>query len=91
MMSGDDVCCSVMFSTLFGVSVFSVVRPELLMTDAISFTLWSAVYECQGVEWCELTSQVRTECRMCVMSCMVCCMTVPTVFFSVWMCCLEKV
>ena len=30
---GDDVCCSVMFSTLVG--VFSVMWSELLMTSAI--------------------------------------------------------
>ena len=35
-MSGDDVCCSVVFGTLVGVSVLSVMWPELLMTSAIS-------------------------------------------------------
>ena len=37
MISGDDVCCSVVFSTLVGVIVFSVMWSELLMTAAISF------------------------------------------------------
>ena len=32
MMSGDDVCCSVVFGTLVGVFVFSVMWSELLMT-----------------------------------------------------------
>ena len=34
VMSGDDVCCSVVFGTLVG--VFSVMWSELLMTSAIS-------------------------------------------------------
>ena len=29
---GDDVCCSMVFGTLDGVFVFSVMWPELLMT-----------------------------------------------------------
>ena len=36
VISGDDVCCSVMFDTLVGVLRFSVMRSELLMTSAIS-------------------------------------------------------
>ena len=32
VMSGDDVCCSVVFDTLVGVFVFSVMWSELLMT-----------------------------------------------------------
>ena len=36
VMSGDDVCCSVVFSTLVGVFVFRVIWSELLMTSAIS-------------------------------------------------------
>ena len=49
VMSGDDVCCSVVFGTLVGVFVFSVMWSELLMTSAISCPLWSSVYECQRV------------------------------------------
>ena len=37
---GDDVCCSVVFGTLVGVCVFSVMWSELLMTSAISCPLW---------------------------------------------------
>ena len=48
VMSGD-VCCSVVFGTLVGVFVFSVMWSELLMTSAISCPLWSSVYECQRV------------------------------------------
>ena len=70
VMSGDDVCCSVVFGTLVG--VFSVMWSELLMTSAISCPLWSSVYECQRVE-CAFTSPVRTECGMFVMYCMQCC------------------
>ena len=78
VMSGDDVCCSVVFGTLVGVFVFSVMWSELLMTSAISCPLWSSVYECQGVE-CAFTSPVRTECGMFVMYCMQCCMSVSAV------------
>ena len=63
VMSGDNVCCSVVFGTLVGVFVFSVMWSELLMTSAISCPLWSSVYECQRGE-CAFTSPVRTECGM---------------------------
>ena len=66
VISGDDVCCSVVFGTLVGVLVFSVMCSELLMTSAIICPLWSSVYECQRVE-CAFTSPVRTECGMLVM------------------------
>ena len=36
VISGDDVCCSVVFGTLVGVFVFSDMWSELLMTSAIS-------------------------------------------------------
>ena len=49
VMSADDVCCSVVFGTLVGVFVFSVMWSELLMTSAIGCPLWSSVYECQRV------------------------------------------
>ena len=78
VMSGDDVCCSVVFGTLVGVFVFSVMWSELLMTSAISCPLWSSVYEYQRVE-CAFTSPVRTECGMFVMYCMQCCMSVTCV------------
>ena len=65
-MSGDDVCSSVVFGTLVGVFVFSVMWSELLMTSAISCPLWSSVYECQKVEG-TFISPVRTECGMFVM------------------------
>ena len=61
VISGEDVCCSVVFSTLAAVS-------ELLMTSVISCPLWSTVYECQRVE-SAVTSPMRTECGMCVMCC----------------------
>ena len=78
VMSGDDVCCIVVFGTLVGVFVFSVMWSELLMTSAISCPLWSSVYEWQRVE-CAFTSPVRTECGMSVMYCMQCCMSVSAV------------
>ena len=37
VISGEDVCCSVVFGTLVG--VFSVMWSELLMTSAISCPL----------------------------------------------------
>ena len=36
LISGDDVCCSVVLGTLFDVFVFNVMGFELLMTSAIS-------------------------------------------------------
>ena len=41
VISGDDVYCSVVFDTLVGVFVFSVMLSELLMISAISYLLWS--------------------------------------------------
>ena len=35
VISGEDVCCSVVFDTLVGLFVFSVMWSELLMTSAI--------------------------------------------------------
>ena len=63
VISGDDVCCSVVLSTLVGVFVFSVMWSEFLMTSAISCLMWSSVYECQRVE-CAFTPLVRTESGM---------------------------
>ena len=77
MISGDDVCCSVVFGTLVG--LFSVIWSDSLMTSAISCPLWSSVYERQRVE-CAFTSPMRTECGMFVMYCMQCCMSVSAVF-----------
>ena len=78
MISGDDVCCSVVFGTLVGMFVFSVTWSELLMTSTISCPLWSSVYECQSVE-CAFTSPVRIECGMFVMYYMQCCISVSAV------------
>ena len=39
MISGDDVCCSVVLDTLVGVFVFSAMCSELLMTSAIIVVL----------------------------------------------------
>ena len=61
----QDVCCSVLFGTLVGVSVFSFMWSALLITSAISCPLWSSVYECQRVE-CAFSSPVRTECGVYV-------------------------
>ena len=69
VISGEDVCCSMVFDHLVGVFVFSVMWSELLMTSAISYHLWSSLYECHKVE-CAFTSPVRTECGMFVMCCM---------------------
>ena len=66
VISGEDVCCSVVFDTLVGVFVFSVMWSELLMASAISCPLWTSVCECHKVE-CAFTSPVRTECGMFVM------------------------
>ena len=66
---GDYVCYSV---------VFSVMWSELLMTSAISYPLWSSVYECQRVD-CAFIFTVRTECGMFAMYCIQCCMSVSAV------------
>ena len=42
LMSGDEVCCIVVFGTLVGVFVYSVIWSELLMTSAFSCPLWSS-------------------------------------------------
>ena len=41
VISGDDVCCSVVLGTLVG-----VMWSELLMRTAISCPMWSSVYAC---------------------------------------------
>ena len=71
VMSGDDVCCSVVFGTLVGVFVFSVMWSELLMTSAISCPLWSSVYECQRVE-CAFTSLLSVMLSIAVLTNEVC-------------------
>ena len=78
VISGEYVCCSAMFGTLVGMSEFSVIWSELLMTFAISCPLWSSVYQYQRVE-CAFTSPVRTECGMFVMCCMQCGMSVSAI------------
>ena len=39
VISGEDVCCSVVSGTLVGVSVFSIIWSELLITFVISCPL----------------------------------------------------
>ena len=75
VLSGEDVCCSVLFGTLVGVFVFSRMWPELLMASAICYPLWSSVYEHKRVG-CVFTSPVTTECGMFVMYCMQWCISV---------------
>ena len=82
VISGDDVCCSVVFRTLIGVFVFSVMWSKFLMTSAISCHLCSSVYKCQRVE-CAFTYPARTECGMFVMYCMQCCVSVSAVLYRV--------
>ena len=45
VISREEVCCSVVFGTLVGVYVFSVMWSALLMTSAIIWPLWSSVFE----------------------------------------------
>ena len=78
VISGEYVCCSVVFGTLVGVFVFSVMWSELRMTSAICCPPWSSVYVCHKVE-CACTSPVSTECGMFVMCCMQWCMSVSAV------------
>ena len=81
VISGDDVCCSVVPGTPAGVPVSAAMWSELPMTSATSCPPWSSVHECQRVE-CAFTSPVRTECGMPVIYCMQCCMSVS----AVWQC-----
>ena len=84
LITGEDVCCSVVFGTLFGVYVFSVMWSELLMASAISCALWSSVYECQRLD-CAFTSPVRLSIiiiiiySMFMVCCMHCCMSMSAV------------
>ena len=87
VISGEDVCCRVVFGTLVGVFVISGMWSELLMTSAISCPLWLSVYECHKVE-SAFTSPVRTGCGMFVMCCIVC---MCLLFCSAGMCCLEEI
>ena len=50
VISGDDVCCSVVFDSLVGVFVFSV--PKLLITCAIS-------HQCTSSRECSERSYLR--------------------------------
>ena len=47
VISGDDVCCSVVFGTLVDVFMFSVMYSKLLNTSAISCPVWSLVHKCK--------------------------------------------
>ena len=49
VITGDDVCCSVVFGTLVGVFVFSVMWSELLMTSAISMFVMYCMQCCMSV------------------------------------------
>ena len=50
VISGEYVCCIVVFGTLADVFMFSVMKSELLMTSAISCPLWS--YQCtSAITW----------------------------------------
>ena len=75
VISGEYVCCSAVFVTLVGVSMFSVIWYDLLRTSTISCRLWSSVYECHIVDY-TLPSLMRTECGMFVMCRMQCYMSV---------------
>ena len=79
VISGDDVCCSVVFGTLVGVFVLNVMWAELLMTSAISYIMWLSVCrECLIVK-CAFTFPVWSECGMFVMYYMQNCMSVSAV------------
>ena len=57
VMSGDDVCCSVVFGTLVGVFVFSVMWSELLMTSAILVVLCG--HQCTSAREWSVRSHLR--------------------------------
>ena len=72
VISGDYVCCSVVFGTLVGVFVFSIMWSELLLVVLCGHQSTSAR------EW-SWRSHLRTECGMFVMYCMQCYMSVSVV------------
>ena len=78
VMSGDVGCWCVLFGTLVGVSVLSVMWLELESVSEVSSPRWSSVYECQSVE-CAFTSPVIIELGMLVMYCMQFVMSVSVV------------
>ena len=82
VISGDDICFSVVFGTRVCVLVFSVMWSELLITSVMCCPLWSSVYECHKVEYV-FTSLVRIECGMFVMCYTQCCMSVSAVLYCV--------
>ena len=43
VISGEELCCSVVFDTLVGVFMSSVMWSKLLMASAISCPMWSSV------------------------------------------------
>ena len=54
VISGDDVCCSMMFVVVWCLALWLVclclaLWSELLLTSAVSCPMWSSVYECQRV------------------------------------------
>ena len=91
VMSGDDVCCSVVFGTLVGVFVFSFMWSELLMTSAISClsVVISVRVPESGV--CVHISRCRTECSMFVMYMYAVLYVRVSKPCSAWMWCLEEV
>ena len=89
-MSGEVACCSVVFGTLVGVSLFSILCSELLIMSEINWPLWSSVCEYQSVE-CALTSPASIESGMlvtCRMRCLCprCCSVVTSCFLVESMC-----
>ena len=71
VISGEDVCCSVVFGTLVGVFVFSVMWSELLMTSVIRCPLCSSMYECHIMD-CAFSPPVRMECGIFAKCCLQC-------------------
>ena len=61
-MSGEVACCSVVFGTLVGVSVFSIMCTELLIMSKISCPPWSSV--CTRVSPVSIESGMLLTCRM---------------------------
>ena len=55
---GDDVCCSVVFGTLVGVFVFSVMWSELLMTSAVLLVVFCG-HQCTSVREWSVRSHLR--------------------------------
>ena len=80
VISGENGCCSVVFGTLVGVFVFSVMWPELLMTSAISCPLLSIWGSWKKRARCDPRKTTRPSHLVKLLTC--CCLPTPMTLAS---------